>query len=247
MSLFSSHNLVDDNGLITRIKEYGITIGHVHPVPFFWHLEPFYVPVCVWMVGKTINMLSNDSAILLRKVSEEFYCPFRDFYVQGTTSRQTEILLCPVPRHRLFSRIDLIKISDELQSLMIGDQLRNCIIKGLAWFSQPGECCPCARCQSNSLGCYFSFLCLCHTFAFTSVLDRCLSCLIVTIVTWLTFLHNKGGGWNHHQRRNQQPKTPFSPYSVTPKPLREKICQPNRFKQEVHDLFDHVLGVSSKK
>jgi hypothetical protein len=60
-------------------------------------------------------------------------------------------------------------------------------------------------------------------------------------------LHNKGGGWNHHQRRNQQPKTPFSPYSVTPKPLREKICQPNRFKQEVHDLFDHVLGVSSKK
>ena len=197
MSLFTSHNLVNDNGLITRIKEYGITIGHMHPVPFFWHVEPFYVPVCVRMVGKTINMFSDDTAILLRKVSKEFYCPFGDFSVQGITSCKAKILLCPVPRHCLFSRIDIIKISDELQSLMIGDQLRNCIIKGLAWFSQLGESCPCARCQGNSLGCYLSFLCLCHQFTFTSLLDRCISCLIVTIVTWLTFRLNEDGGSNN--------------------------------------------------
>jgi len=183
MSLLSSHNLVDDNCLITRIKEQGITIGHVHPVPFFWRVKPFYIPVCMRMVGESINMFSNDTTILLRHGCKEFYCPSGDFYVQGITSYKAKILLCPVPRHSLFSRIDIIKISDELQSLMIGDQLRNCIIKGLAWFSQLGERCPCARCQSNSLGCYFSFLCLCHEFTFTSLLDRRISCLIVTIVT----------------------------------------------------------------
>jgi hypothetical protein len=55
IGLLISHNLVNENGLITRIKEYGITIGHLHPVPFFWYVEPFYIPMCMRRVGKTIN------------------------------------------------------------------------------------------------------------------------------------------------------------------------------------------------
>jgi hypothetical protein len=50
---------------------------------------------------------------------------------------KTKILLYPVPRHRLFSIIDRIEISNELQSLVIGDQFGNRIIKGLTRFSQP--------------------------------------------------------------------------------------------------------------
>jgi hypothetical protein len=57
MSLLSSHDLVDDNYLITRIKEYCIPIGHMHPVAFFWHIEPFYIAVCMRMVGKPIELV----------------------------------------------------------------------------------------------------------------------------------------------------------------------------------------------
>ena len=50
MSLLSGHYLVDDNGLITRIKEQGIAIGYVHPITFFWGIESFYVPVCMRVI-----------------------------------------------------------------------------------------------------------------------------------------------------------------------------------------------------
>ena len=68
MSLFGSHYLIDDNGLITRIKEYRVTVGYVHPVPFFWRVEPFYIAVCVRMIGEPVNMFTYNPAILVRKV-----------------------------------------------------------------------------------------------------------------------------------------------------------------------------------
>jgi hypothetical protein len=43
----------------------------MHPVTFFWHSEPFYVPVCVRVVGKTITMFCYDTAIF-----ESAYQPF---------------------------------------------------------------------------------------------------------------------------------------------------------------------------
>jgi hypothetical protein len=86
MSLLSSHYLVDDNYLITRIKEYGIPIGHMHPVAFYWHSEPLYISVCMRMVGKPIYMFAYNTAIFLRQGYKEFDCPFRDFYFQKITS-----------------------------------------------------------------------------------------------------------------------------------------------------------------
>ena len=65
MSLLSSHDLVDDNYLITRIKEYCIPIGHMHPVAFFCHIEPFYISVCMRMVGKPIYMFAYNTAIFM--------------------------------------------------------------------------------------------------------------------------------------------------------------------------------------
>ncbi|MFA5347913.1 MAG: hypothetical protein WC294_07230 [Methanoregula sp.] len=62
-----------------------------------------------------------------------------------------EIFLRPLPRNRLFCCIYIIEISNEQQSLVIRDQSGNRIVKGLAGFTQPGERCPRARGQGNSL------------------------------------------------------------------------------------------------
>jgi hypothetical protein len=65
MSLFRSHNLIYDNSLGMKIKKYRITIRHMHPVTFFWHREPLYVPLGVRMVRKTINVFRYNTAIFL--------------------------------------------------------------------------------------------------------------------------------------------------------------------------------------
>ena len=90
MSLLSSRDLVDDHYLITKIKEYCIPIGHMHPIAFIWHIQPLYISMCMRMVGKPIYMFAYDTAIFLRQGYKEFDCPFRDFYVQKITSLKNQ-------------------------------------------------------------------------------------------------------------------------------------------------------------
>ncbi len=51
MRLLSGHHPVDDYDRITGIKERRVPVGRMHPVSFFWGIEPLYIAVCMRMAS----------------------------------------------------------------------------------------------------------------------------------------------------------------------------------------------------
>lgn len=67
MGLLGGHYLVDHEFLSVRVKEYGIPIGHMHPVTFLGCVETLDVPMSIRMICKTINVFGYDASVLLVK------------------------------------------------------------------------------------------------------------------------------------------------------------------------------------
>lgn len=85
MRLFRGHDLVDDDLPAIRIKEDSVPVRHVHPVPLFFHSEPFDITRSMRMVDKTIDMFAYDTKILVGNTFEELNRPFCDPYLHGIT------------------------------------------------------------------------------------------------------------------------------------------------------------------
>ena len=66
MCLFCGHDLVDDYVFAIGIKEDGVPVRNVHPVPFPFHRESLDISHCVRVVCQTIDMLADDPEILIR-------------------------------------------------------------------------------------------------------------------------------------------------------------------------------------
>ena len=73
MSLFGGHYFVDYDILPVGVKEYSVTIRHMHPVAFLGIIETFDVPMGMRMICETINMFDYDATILLMKALKKIF------------------------------------------------------------------------------------------------------------------------------------------------------------------------------
>ena len=158
MCLFSGHYLVDYDILAVRVKKYGVTIRHMHPVAFPGGIQTLNIPMYLRKMGKTIEVFRYYPTILLMKAGKKIINSLIDPQIHQISLPESEFLLCPVPRNSCLGGINGIKIRNKLQSLMFTDQLRDRFVKCLTRVTQIRESCPCAWGQGNPLVRYLPFL-----------------------------------------------------------------------------------------
>jgi hypothetical protein len=142
MGLLGGHHLVNNEIFTVGVKEYGITVGDVHPVAFLRGIEAFDIPMRTRVIHKTVDMFGNYATVLLMKALKISFNSLGNAYIQKKSLRKTELLLRPVPRNGRFSSVNGVEVGNKLPPLMLADQQRDRFVEGFPRATQVREGCP---------------------------------------------------------------------------------------------------------
>jgi hypothetical protein len=132
MSLFDRHDFINPYHVGIDVIEQGKFHRYVHTPTGFFCMEFFDISRGARMFRQSFDMFTDHAAIFLREFTDEIFYIIFDFDPHVTSRLEPEFFLSFLPGDELTIRINLIEVPFQRPPLVLSDEIRYGIAKGLS-------------------------------------------------------------------------------------------------------------------